>query len=81
MQITLRPDQERVLQDAIHAGLVRSVDEFIDSAIGALPHLGAGFDKNRARLAGARIREIRKGVRLDLQGMSIRGLAHTGHKY
>ena len=37
--------------------------------------------KAKARLAGARIREIRKGVRLDLKGMSIRELAHIGHKY
>lgn len=81
MQITLRPDQEQAIQEAIQAGVIRSVDELIDTAIGALPHLGAGFDKNKARLAGVRIRELRKGVRLDLQGMSIRGLAHTGHKY
>jgi Arc/MetJ-type ribon-helix-helix transcriptional regulator len=81
MHITLKPDQERVIQAAIQAGLIRSVDEFIDTAIEALPHRDAGFDKEKARLAGARIREIRKGVSLDLQGMSIRELAHVGHKY
>jgi len=31
--------------------------------------------------AVARIRELRKGVTLDLQGMSIRELAHIGHKH
>jgi hypothetical protein len=61
--------------------LVRSVDEFIESAIGALPHPENGFDKEKARAAVERIREIRKGVRLDLQGMSIREFAHLGHKY
>ncbi len=41
----------------------------------------SGFDAEKARQAGARIRELRKGVRLDLRGMSIRELAHLGHKY
>lgn len=81
MTITLRPDQERAIQQAIQAGVVRSVDEFIENAIEALPHRESGFDEKKARLAGARIREIRKGVRLDLQGMSIREFAHIGHKY
>jgi hypothetical protein len=81
MHITLKPDQEVVIQAAIRAGLIRSIDEFIDTAIEALPRCEAGFDKEKARLAGARIREIRRGVRLDLQGMSIRELAHSGHKY
>jgi hypothetical protein len=61
--------------------LVQSVDEFINSALSALSRREDGFDKEKARLAGARIREIRKGVKLDLQGMSIRELAHIGHKY
>lgn len=81
MTITLTPDQERAIQQAIDAGLVRSVDEFIETAIEALPHQGSEFDQERARAAAARIREIRKGVRLNLQGMSIREFAHIGHKY
>jgi hypothetical protein len=32
-------------------------------------------------ICGDRIRELRRGVTLDLQGMSIRELAHAGHKY
>ena len=39
------------------------------------------FNAEKAQAAGARIRELRKGVRLELQGMSIRDLAHVGHKY
>jgi hypothetical protein len=57
------------------------VDEFIHSAIVALSNPERGFDKQKARVAGERIREIRKGVTLDLRGMSIRELAHIGHKY
>lgn len=79
MSINLTPEQEQVIQQAIQAGLVRSVDEFINSAINALSRRDNGFDK--ARRAGERIRELRKGVRLDLHGISIRELAHIGHKY
>jgi hypothetical protein len=57
------------------------VDEFIETAIEALPHREGEFDAEKARQAGARIRDARKGVRLDLCGMSIRDLAHIGHKY
>lgn len=81
MSINLTPEQQRTIEQAIQSGLVRSVDEFIGSALGALSHRNGAFDKAQAQLAGARIRELRKGVRLDLRGMSIRQLAHTGHKY
>jgi Arc/MetJ-type ribon-helix-helix transcriptional regulator len=74
MTITLTPDQEQAIQDAIRAGLVQSVDEFIGKAIEAPPHGGGEFDAEKARQAGERIREIRRGV-------SIRELAHIGHKY
>ncbi len=81
MSITLTPEQQGVIEQAIQSGLVRSVDEFLDSAVGALSRREGGFDREKARRAGARIRELRKGVTLDLQGMSIRELAHIGHKY
>ena len=47
----------------------------------ALSRPERAFDKQKARVAGERIREIRKGVMLDLRGMSSRELAHIGHKY
>jgi len=81
MSIILTPNQEKAIQDAIDAGLIGSVDEFITSAINSLPQRAGGFDKAAAREAVARIREIRKGVRLDLQGMSIREFAHIGHRF
>jgi Arc/MetJ-type ribon-helix-helix transcriptional regulator len=81
VSINLTQEQQAVIEQAIQSGLVRSVDEFIDSALGALSNRNGGFDKEKARVAGARIRELRKGIRLDLQGMSIRELAHIGHKY
>jgi predicted secreted Zn-dependent protease len=41
----------------------------------------ADFDREKAQAAVARIRELRKGVRLDLQGMSLREFAHIGHRF
>jgi hypothetical protein len=70
-----------VIRRAIEAGLVRSIDEFIESAIDALPRPENEFDKEGAMAAVERIREIRKGVRLNLRDMSIREFAHPGHEY
>ena len=81
MGINLTPEQQSAIQQAIQSGLVRSVDEFINSALGALARQEGRFDREKARLAGVRIREIRKGVRLDLHGVSFRELAHIGHKH
>jgi Arc/MetJ-type ribon-helix-helix transcriptional regulator len=81
MSIDLTPEQQGVLERAIEIGLIRSVDDFINSALGALARNEPVYDPERARLAGTKIRELRRGVRLDLQGMSFRELAHVGHKY
>jgi Arc/MetJ-type ribon-helix-helix transcriptional regulator len=81
VSITLTPDQQDAIEQAIQAGLVGSVDEFIGSAIGSLSRRESEFDPEKARLAVARIRELRKGVTLDLQGMSLREQAHAGHRY
>ncbi len=81
MTITLKPDQEQAIQHAIQCGLIGSVDEFIATAIGALPHEARKFDPARALDAGERIRELRKGVRLERGDMSLREYAHTGHRY
>jgi len=81
MTITLTPDQERAVQDAIRSGLLNSVSEFIDTAIEMLPRRDREFNAEKALQAGARIRELRKGIRLDRRGKSIRELAHIGHKY
>jgi hypothetical protein len=37
MTITLSPDQERAIRDAIRAGQITSVEELIQRAIAALP--------------------------------------------
>jgi Arc/MetJ-type ribon-helix-helix transcriptional regulator len=45
MSINLTREQQNAIEQAIQSGLVRSVDEFIDSAIGALSHRNGDFDK------------------------------------
>src|SRR5271165_3990463 len=42
VSITLTQEQQKVIEQAIQAGLVRSVDEFIDSAMGALSSRNGG---------------------------------------
>jgi Arc/MetJ-type ribon-helix-helix transcriptional regulator len=79
--ITLTPEQQNVIQRAIQSGLVRSVDEFIGSAVDALSRREKGFDRDKARRAGERIRQLRRGVTLNLGGMSIRELAHIRHRH
>jgi hypothetical protein len=37
MTITLNPDQEQAIRDAIRAGRIASVDQFIEHAIAVLP--------------------------------------------
>ena len=37
MVITLSPDQEQALRDALRAGRIASIDDFIEHAIAALP--------------------------------------------
>jgi Arc/MetJ-type ribon-helix-helix transcriptional regulator len=55
VSINLTPEQQEVIQQAIQTGLVRSVDEFINSALGALSRHEGGFDKEKARVAVRRL--------------------------
>lgn len=81
MTITLTPDQEQAIEGAIHAGVVRSIEEFIATAVKTLSRSEGTFNLEAARVAGARVRELRKGVRLERGAMSFREMAHIGHKY
>jgi hypothetical protein len=42
MTITLNPEQEQAVRDAIRAGKVASLGEFIERAIAGLPEAGEG---------------------------------------
>lgn len=79
MTITLRPEQERVIQQAIETGMYNSVDEVLDFALDLIRKREA-FHKNatRSQIAGERIRELRKGVTLG--GFSIKELIEEGRE-
>ena len=79
MTITLTPDQERTIQEAIQADLVRSVDEFIETAIKALP-LREGAVPSRGE-AVRRMQEFGERYRLSLAEPITRELLHEGHRY
>ena len=91
MNLEIRePTLERRGREGIQSGRFHDVDDLLTKALDALTeketssktiHGEPAFDSERANQAVARIREIRKGVRLDLNGISIRELAHLGHKY
>jgi hypothetical protein len=44
MVITLLPHQEKALEAALKAGVIHSMEEFVDSAIAHLPHSPAGTE-------------------------------------
>jgi len=77
MTITLRPEQERVIQEAIEAGMYNSVEEVLDSALESIRVREAlHVDAKRSQLAGQRIRELRNGVTLG--GIPIKELIEEG---
>jgi Arc/MetJ-type ribon-helix-helix transcriptional regulator len=43
-RVNLTPHQGKAIREAIEAGLVESVDEFIETAIEALPHRDRTLD-------------------------------------
>jgi len=79
MTIVLKPDQEKAIQEAIDAGLIRSVHELIDSAIEALPRNG-GRTPSRAD-AIRRMREFGETHKLNLGERISRKLLHEGHRF
>jgi Arc/MetJ-type ribon-helix-helix transcriptional regulator len=78
MTITLTPDQEKAIREAIKAGLVRSVDDFIESAIDALPQ-GANGAPAREE-AVRRMEEFGETYHLSLGEPVTRKLLHEGHR-
>ena len=79
MTITLRPEQERVIQEAIETGRYNSVDEVLDFALDFVRKRDTFHaDATRSEIAGRRIRELRKGVTLG--GIPIKELIDEGRE-
>jgi Arc/MetJ-type ribon-helix-helix transcriptional regulator len=66
MTIELKPEHQRIVEHAVQSGHYRSVDEFLDEAFAAWKTRNnqPKFDREKARAAADRIRELRKGVSL-----------------
>ena len=79
MTIVLKPDQEKAVQEAIEAGLIQSVDELIEAAIGALPR-NTGEAPSRVD-AIRRMKEFGEMHKLDLGERISRKILHEGHHY
>jgi hypothetical protein len=78
MTIILKPDQEKAIQQAIQAGLIRSVEEFIDTAIEALPHSEGGAVSRKE--AVQHMQEFGDEYQLSLGAPVTRKLLHEGHR-
>jgi Arc/MetJ-type ribon-helix-helix transcriptional regulator len=77
MTITLHPDQERAIEQAIRSGAFRSVDEFIDAAVALLPNTAAA-EPATPPVRKSRLWELREG--LALGDLSIRDLIEEGRE-
>ena len=71
MTIQLKPGQEQAINAAIRAGAFRSVDEFMDTAIGILPNSPVA-DPSAGAPRKSRLWELREG--LSLGDLSIKEL-------
>jgi Arc/MetJ-type ribon-helix-helix transcriptional regulator len=78
MTITLTPDQEKAVREAIQAGWVRSIDEFIEVALRALPQREDSAARSEAV---RRMQEFGEEHRLSLGEPITRKLLHEGHRY
>ncbi len=78
MTIILKPEQERAIREAIDAGFIRSLDEFIETAIKSLPH-GGGTSSSRADAVRC-MQEFGEKYRLSLGEPITRTFLHKGHR-
>jgi Arc/MetJ-type ribon-helix-helix transcriptional regulator len=79
MTIVLNPDQEKAIQEAIDAGLIRSVNELIEAAIEALPRDAGGAASRTDAIR--RMKEFGEMHKLKLGEPISRKLLHEGHHY
>ena len=81
MTIHLKPETERLVREEIQSGHFQSVDELIVEGVQALraQKHPSGDRRQECLEAAARLRELRRGV--TLRGLSIKDLAHEGHRY
>jgi Arc/MetJ-type ribon-helix-helix transcriptional regulator len=75
MTITLKPEQERIVDEEIKSGHFSTPDEVLDEAFAALR-----AKRQSRREAVRRVREFRRKHQLSLAGIRIKDLIHEGHR-
>lgn len=86
MSIRVTKETERLVQEEIQSGHFKSVDDLILQGVRACREkaqreAALEVSPEARRRAVERIRELRKGVRLERNGMTLREYAHLGHRY
>jgi Arc/MetJ-type ribon-helix-helix transcriptional regulator len=76
MTIELKPEQERILREALREGRFGTVDEALDTALKSIASPIRG-DRWTPAEAAARLRELRRGTILP-PGATIRSLIEQG---
>lgn len=80
MTIKLTPEQEEAVQNAIKRGVVRSVDEFIATAIALLPE-GKRQTGGSRETAVRGMEEFGENYHLSFGEPVTRKLLHDGHRF
>jgi Arc/MetJ-type ribon-helix-helix transcriptional regulator len=80
MTVELKPEHQRIVEDAVRSGRYRSVDEFFEEAFTAwrVRDNEPKLDRGKARAAAARIRKLREGA--SLGGFRIKDLVNEGRR-
>ena len=86
MTIRVTQETERLVQEEIQSGHFTSVDDLIVQGVRAWREKSKRegsleISPEARRRAVQRIRELRKGVRLERNGMTLREYAHLGHRH
>ena len=81
MTITLNPEQEKALQEAIRSGEFGSADEFIAIAIAKLQQRETQLTATQRRDAVRRMKEFGDKQGLRLNEPVTRKFLHTGHRF
>jgi len=86
MTIPVTQETERLVREEIQSGHFASVDDLIVQGVRAWREKSQREGASEAtpevrRRAVERIRELRNGVRMERNGMSLREYAHIGHRH
>ncbi len=86
MTLDVTPETERLVQEEIQSGHFASVDDLIVQGVRAWrekcqKESSPEVSSEARRLAVERIRELRNGVRMERQGVTLREYVHLDHRY